>query len=699
MSLRGSGRMTNPVPGLLETFVMRRLALLWVLLAAPAPLFAAEGGGQVVLGKTFKDFQYGFSLVKPSDAWMFMKEKEVGKLNADAVAGLFSPKNKAYAVVIPERFPGVEAEAYADLLISNMSIDDKTVVYRKGVVYGDLEGYQYKVRGTFNGIPFLFLVTLFHRDDFYFQLVTWWSTAHPGVREAEIETIHASFSFLEGVKPVAKSAARRETMEGLGWRVRGDVYENAVYGFRYALPGKAWRYMGPSELRGVNADACMGLQNAAAGLYTVVVAENIGDMGFEAYEKLIFEIFEGNNRFDGKETLTVGGPEGEMGARHYGGVAFGRMKMDFLIAVTVAKGVGCQIMSWCQHGQWETAAEDARKIPGGFSWLDGETREKVLETLRTRADELRSVGRGECYRNRTYRNFSFGLRISLPPGFWSHALGTQAREQNGDASLLFTNLEHDLNGVVILEQAPQITAEQYHGLLLSRLAPPEGTKTETLDPGGLDVRSTRFTSTQAGHDFIYHVVSASASGKHLQLLLHGLAKNLEKTLAMETAVVNSIRFSGTPAPPFEFLEDGSYVNHLMGFRVDAPNERWVVLDVTPASTQGLGAVVQLARPGVNRMATGGGVYADVEAEDLIRNFLENSEKFKDLDFKPTSELPVPWLGRPARQYFYTAGKEGSKLDIVLRMTSVGGIHYFVVVVEEKGEAEGPALYDTFRLVP
>jgi hypothetical protein len=234
--------------------------------------------------------------------------------------------------------------------------------------------------------------------------------------------------------------------------------------------------------------------------------------------------------------------------------------------------------------------------------------------------------------------------------------------------------------------------------VLRAIEAPDKAITEILESGAAPVLSTRFRRSEGSHAFIYHVVTASAAGRHAQLILHGFESNLKHTESLEQHILKGLRFRGKSEPSFEHLEDGTYVNHLMGFRLMPPGRGWTILDRTPAALRSVGAVVQFARRGTKRGGSAGAVYADIDAEELITTILENSVGLKAMKLERVSETSVRWLGQPAKQCLYRAVSGAVTLEFTFTLASIGGTHYFLVDVSEKGGKEGASFLDLFRLI-
>ncbi len=441
-----------------------------VLLLVFAAVTLADGKDrQVIEGDVLKDLDYGFELKRPSSDWTFMKEKSIAKVNPDAAAGLYNSASKAFVLVVAEEAPDTSLEDYADLLIETMDVEAQEVVVKKALTINGLSAYQYKVNCKSEGVKLVYYSTIYKKDDFYFQVVCFWTSNAGGSEPKGIETVFSSFTTTPGVKPRVRVPQRPEKMHGVGWRVEKDIYQNGVYGFAVKLPSNGWRFMSREELKDSNPEASLGAEHEQSGAYVVVIAENLGGMKAQEYEKLVLDSFKAENPAkEHKESdVKLGGKD--VVEHVFREVALGKVLADFFLVTMVRGQVGYQVMSWCLHGKSPAAAKELGNFYAGFSWLEAAEREKLRADLLKLADCERSVAANECFRNRTYVNFEHGFSLSLPQGFWNHLIGTTAWAENEDASLLFTNLDHELNGTVLLEEMQDAGPSEFHDVMLDML--------------------------------------------------------------------------------------------------------------------------------------------------------------------------------------------------------------------------------------
>ena len=639
---------------------------------------------QVIEGNTLKDLDYGFELKRPSGKWVFFTEREVGNLNRDAVAGLYHPKKKIITVIVPEEAPDITVEDYANLLIENISIAHKNIISKKEIVFNKTSGYQFKLKGELDGLKLTYFFTLYSRDDFFFQVISWWLTEVVSKQPKEIAVIHSSFSFTPGSKPMVRQVEGPERLQGVGWRVENGLYENVIYGFRFQLPSSEWRFMGNVELKNTNLDAVLGLVHAKSGADAIIIPERVGAITEKEYEKAIIERFLQVNetRKYGERKVRIDGRE--LTEHTYEAVPVGNVDVDYSLVVVKGNRFGCQIMAYWFHSKQMQARPIISELYPGFTWITEDERKVLSKRLITGADIDRSVAGDECFRNHTYKNFPFGLTLQLPRGFWKHTIGTEATLQNRDASLIFENLEYGLHGTLVLEEAESFEAEEYHKVVLQAFELPSTSRTNVRNADGTLIWSTRFNSKEGDHEFTYHLATASKGDRHVQLLMVGFAENMKDTSRLEIEILGGLRLAASSEPEKGFLKDGSFVNYKLGFKVTPPNDDWRIKDTTPKPLHAVGSLVRIDIPKPKRFFFTGAVHSELDMRNFFPALIAESDAFKRSGLKLASEQSVTWLGRPSTQFLYESSFGRVKRQVEIVATNLGGTSYFVMVPKQNG---------------
>src|SRR5262249_44672086 len=134
-----------------------------------------------------------------------------------------------------------------------------------------LESRRWMTTGSLNGLRLRFQHTVFINQDHLYQLVVWGPFASTADDGSSFRPFVDGFALLEG-----KVRSRVETPtadgSGVGWRIRGDTYENAPYGLTVTAPA-GWRFVVRPELAQMNDSALVGLQRSSPDCYLVFIVE------------------------------------------------------------------------------------------------------------------------------------------------------------------------------------------------------------------------------------------------------------------------------------------------------------------------------------------------------------------------------------------------------------------------------------------
>ncbi len=654
--------------------------------------------GQAVEGDMLKDYDYGFELKKPSADWVFLGEDDAAELNPEAIAGLYHPELKIFTVVLAEELPGASIEDYAALLVGNIPFEDKNIVFSKQVGTGGVKAHQFKVEGLFNGAQYVFFNTIYPRGAFYFQVGTWMPQGSALKIPGGSAYIHPSFAFMKGVKPKTRAPKKADTMLGTGWRVEGDVYENAIFGFRFALPEKGWRFMGKAELRKVNPNAALGITNVQSGLIAIVIAEKLGKMTKVDFDKLMKDSFIKENKPQQQKMSMVKVGEQNLSAHLFEQVAMENIVLDFSLVTLKKDTTGCQILAWWAHSRQEKALLHLPGIYSGFSWLPEVKRAALAGELMALGAAERLVAPGESFRDNVYRNFDFGFSLSLPEGFWKGSIGADAAKESEDASIVLENMKHGLYAAIELEEEGT-DAEAYHADVLEDMKAPTGITTGTIESTGLKILFTRFTLKGKGKAYTYHVATATRGTKHVRMLMHGFADNLDETKELETAMIKGMALSDGADHTKAFLDDGTYRDYRLGFSVGLPAPGWKIEDVTAQQVEGTGSYVHMYDPLGLTACVAGAIHTEVDTQTFAHDMFGRLDELRKLKLEPLAEKSSTWLGLPSRLTVFEDSLGKAENPVEIMTVTIGGTLFFFAVVNESSAFSPEDLRGLFELIP
>ena len=122
---------------------------------------------QIVSGNTFEDFDYAFSISRPSKDWQFLSEKNATQLQPNSVMAMTQAKNQGFFTVIAEELKG-SLDSYVNLIATNYGED--AILNKELIKIDGLPAVKVTFNQTINGTEFSYANYLLKKDKFAFQL-------------------------------------------------------------------------------------------------------------------------------------------------------------------------------------------------------------------------------------------------------------------------------------------------------------------------------------------------------------------------------------------------------------------------------------------------------------------------------------------------------------------------------------------------
>ncbi|MBU1247443.1 MAG: hypothetical protein KKB70_01990, partial [Proteobacteria bacterium] len=390
--------------------------------------------------------------------------------------------------------------------------------------------------------------------------------------------------------------------------------------------------------------------------------------------------------------------EQKMSAHLFEQVAMENIALDFSLVTLKKETTGCQILAWWAHAKQEKALSRLSGIYSGFSWLPEVERAALAGELMEQGAAERLVAPGESFRDNVYRNFDFGFSLSLPEGFWKGSIGAEAAEESEDASFVLENMKHGLYAAIVLEEEGT-GAAAYHAEALEDMKAPTGITTGTIESTGLKIMFTRYTLKGKGKAYTYHLATATRGTRHARMLMHGLADNLDETRELETAMIKGMALSDGAAPGKAFLDDGSFHDYRLGFRVGLPAQGWKIEDVTPQQVEGTGSTVHMVDPSGRTSCVAGAIHTEVDVQTFALDLFDRLDELRKLKLEPLAGKSSTWLGLPSRLTMFEDGRGKGEHPVEIMTMAMGGTLFFFAVVNENGAFSPEDLRGLFELIP
>lgn len=236
--------------------------------------------------------------------------------------------------------------------------------------------------------------------------------------------------------------AGHRNADGLGWRVRGGVYEHGPARLRLQVPA-AWRVADDDErIEAHGLDVDLALAHDETGIEVTVQSEPFaGDA--RAYER------SATDALDADEFRRIGRPVrwpflgGEVALRRLQHEACGEdgelVLVETLVGGGVVDGRGYQVSTDYAAEERAAASPLVEAVLCAFEPIDRAASAALVAELERAPDRRRASGPDFTLRDGVYVDTAHGVRWTRPAGLW-HILVGEAAEDEGLAQLVARHL-------------------------------------------------------------------------------------------------------------------------------------------------------------------------------------------------------------------------------------------------------------------
>lgn len=611
------------------------------------------------------DEDFRFRLAWPGAGWKVLRERDARRLNRDAVAGLLH--NQVMTIVIVEALPGLEREAYTQLVVDNLAFADKQSKVEVRTVDGHDES-RIVVTGTQDGRATTVRARLFAYQGYGYQILSIQLGDAPPVALAE-QALDA-FSLIDGPVSGRSDATATGDLDGLGWRLRGDRLEHGPAALRVTVPPD-WMVVPEGDLSRMNHDAAIGLKSKRDGMYLTVIVEPVNGVEPAAYIAARRAALDDVWTPQGDPVaMSVGRAPIEL-LRAHGEVGF---PAEMLWGTVVVGQRGYQFSIWYPQA---TGAQLRPKVPALLSaieFLDDRATAALVTELSAVPDRRVAVGADFSLRGGVYHDFTHRLRWRQPPGLWRVTVGDEARAINAAIQLQAEELVH---GTYV-----QLIAEAWDGDLASYEAAVRATIDSPLFSSGdatVRGRATRsFEWTVDTGSMQLHMRNTLVvdGGRGVQVITWALAGAWPSPPAL-TAIVDGLELldalpATEPGPPYRDHRYGFAVTVPSGWSVSESGSRAAPAGVVRRWTRGSAELLVIANYSPNSDD-------ELMVEMAEQNFRQHMAKL--VDVAPNRET-IELAGRPGTRLSWRDGPGRAELQLVRR----GDVMYGVLAVAPDGGA-------------
>lgn len=546
---------------------MRSVGLVFAIVAIAAACKGKQEGDPTKVTVESKDDatepivdeNYRFKITWPGKGWKLMRTHDASKMVTDAVAGA-TFDDSLFGGVIVEAAPGLKLDAFVDLIVdSAITLANKKVVKRDPLVFAGVDAVRVVVTGSLEGQAITYIDTIFISQGYGYQVLGFGRSTDVADVGAKLQPFFDGFSLLPGkvsgrpTEPIVSEA------DGVGWRVRGGVFESAVTGIR-VRPTDTWRISVAASLQKLNADAEVGIVHSNPDVYIVLIVERAPPEAGRA--EFLTQL---------RSAIATDAERGKPIAATFAGkplelVPFtqtGAMPTEHLHGVHYVGDQIVQVMAWYLAPDRERARKSLQDGLALADFLPEPARTKLLAELERAPDTQSAVGPAYSLRRGVYRSFEHGFTWTKPAtSMWRITAGDAAKADG--AEVKFDEPARNLYGSITVVDNPG-EPEAFHA---SQVAAFEGTKSApvTFALGTATARVTTLDTTFQGQPMRYSILTTAAGNTGIQMMVWGARTDLKQHAGAVDAALRGFRFSTTPA----IEKDGEHRDHRLGFAVKVP---------------------------------------------------------------------------------------------------------------------------------
>jgi len=516
-----------------------------------------------------------FKIAWPGEGWSLLDTREARGVVPAAVAGARGGKG-VHGSVIVEGIDPPDLEAVAHQIADNVGVRDKKLSPFTKLTFAGEKAVRWATTGTVNGLAVRFEHTVFAHERHLYQVLAFAAGNLAAADGSDFRPFTDAFSLLPGAVRDKVDSVRVADASGVGWRLRGGVYESAAYGLR-AVPRPGWHVTVGSELARMNASAELGLARSSPQAFVVALAERAPPERERAsYTDAII----------GRTMRAVGAKVAKTIKVQVAGVTVpmteyttaGALPLRYLHGILFQGREAIQLVGWSTMGDGEAGRAALVDGLGALELLDDQARARLRRELEGKPDPQSQVGPDFSYRRDVYRDFGRGFSFRRS-GLWRVTTGDRAKEHHEGALLWLDEPALGLLSFVSVTPTEADAEAAHRQEAGGRLFEPAGPTPAKV--GGLPaLRSTGVVQSDTVR-LIWEVTTLVRERRLYSIHVWGLPADMAPARAEIDRMLAAFQFGGPHLEP-PAATDGRYRDQRLGFSYHPPAGHWQSRDITPA---------------------------------------------------------------------------------------------------------------------
>jgi hypothetical protein len=538
-----------------------------------------------------------FQVTWPGEGWTLLDAGRARERVPDAVAGAEGRKG-VHGAVIVERIEATDLAAVAARIAGNVQLQGKAVTSFTPLTFAGEKAIRWGTSGTINGTAVHFEHTVLLHEGHLYQVLVYAPGGMDAWDDREFRAFTQAFSLLPGPVRDRADVVAVADAAGVGWRLRGGVYENAAHGVR-VTPRSGWRVAVGNELDRLNASAEFGLVRSSPDAYVVALCERAPpESERAAYTAGTI----------GRTARTVGGAVVERPSKvEIAGVSVSLTEyttsdvvpLRYLHGMLFRGREAIQLLGWTAVAGGDEARDALVAGLGAIELLGDDARLRLRRELEGRPDPRSLVGPDWSFRRDVYRDFGRGF-LFRRSGLWRLEAGDRADAHHDGAVLWLDEPALGLMAYVTVARTEADAETAHRQEAAARLFAPEGPMPAQL--GGLGALRSSGEVRSETVRLRWEVTTLRLDRQLYTVHVWGLPADMVPARAEIDRLLGAFQFGGSRLEP-PAARDGVYRDPRLGFSYRPPAGHWESEDLTPSGAAGGMRVRHWSRGGHDIVAT------------------------------------------------------------------------------------------------
>ncbi|HEV8321842.1 MAG TPA: hypothetical protein VG389_09530 [Myxococcota bacterium] len=485
------------------------------------------------------DADYRFRLARPGPRWRILDPVALARLGPLAVAAAETPDGLVGAVLV-EPAPEAALAAYGRAVIDAFTVAGKEVLRIDETTYAGASAVRFLFTGASEGHTTVCSGAVMLRQGFGYRLVACGALGRAARDGSTFQPFFDAFTLLDG-----EIHGRVRDAAGVGWRVRGDVFESASHAVA-AAPHGPWSLVVGDRLAALDSDAAVVIARYDLPLYVAIITERVKGVPHAPLlaraDARLAAAIDGAALPGKARTLTLDGRAVTFGA--YAGRK--APDVEYQLGVLFEGDRWFRVLVWYGTAQRAAAAAALPEALAAVHFLDAGARGALAEELLHLPDPEAVAAPTFGLVAGFYWDAGNGFTWRKPRGFWHVSAGAAAAHDHPDAALFLEEAAAGINGMVIAETLEGVDAPSYHRLVLTAMFGAGhaalGVPAETIALGDARALSTEAESTAGDLPMRWRVTTVMLGARAYQILFWGFPAHMKEAAAAVREAIAGFKF-------------------------------------------------------------------------------------------------------------------------------------------------------------